>query len=110
MSKQQKENTDDNNLNEPTWNWTDSYPSGIYKINNDGSKETVDHEESKMESIAAQNKVTDFLNKGTNLKTEEETSEEGFGQPLRHHHKWELKRVHLIIMISLLLLLGIWLL
>lgn len=108
MSRQRKENS--NNLHEPTWNWTDSYPSGMYKINNDGSKEIINHKESKMESIAAQNRVTNFLNKGTNLKTEEKISEEGFGQPLKHQHKWELKRVHLIIIISLLLLLGIWLL
>ena len=94
-------------LHEPVWNWTDSFSSGVYKINNNGSIEHVQLACSQTQTSEAQKKVINIMNKGTNLKEEDETTEEGFGEVLRQ--KSRIKIVHLIILISLLILLGIWL-
>lgn len=97
-------------LHEPVWNWTDSYSSGVYKINNNGSVEHVQLQCSQTQTNQAQKKVTNLLEKGTNLEEEEDTTEEGFGEMLRSKSgSKDIRIIHIIILISLLLLLGIWL-
>jgi hypothetical protein len=91
---------DEEKINEPVWNWTDSYSSGVYKINNDGSVEHVKLQCSKTETNAAQKKIKNILENGENLE------EEGFGEILREKSKIE--SFHIIILISFILLLGIW--
>lgn len=97
----------DKYLHEPVWNWTDSYSSGVYKINNNGSVEHVQLACSQTQTNQAQKKVVNLLEKGTNLQEDEDNSEEGFGEMLRE--KNGIRIVHLTILISLFLLLGIWL-
>lgn len=98
---------DKNSLNEPVWNWTDSYSSGVYKINNNGSVEHVKLQCSQTQTTQAEKKVTNLLNKGTNLEEDEDKVEEGFGDNLRK--KDRINIIYINIVISLLLLLGIWL-
>lgn len=102
-----KVNQKNKELHEPVWNWTDSYSSGVYKINNDGSVEHVQLQCSQTETNQAQKKVINLLEKGSNLEEESETAEEGFGEMLRP--KSRIKIIHITVLISLLLLLGIWL-
>jgi hypothetical protein len=95
-----------NNLHEPVWNWTDTYPSGIYKINNDKSIEHIKHEYSKIQTNAAHEKITSFLKNGNNLEEEEEKEEEeGFGERLRNNSN---KYYYLSLLIILLFLLLIY--
>lgn len=94
-------------LHEPVWNWTDSYSSGVYKMNNNGSVEHVQLQCTQTETNQAQKKVSSFLEKGTNLQEEEKTIDEGFGEMLRP--KSRIRIIHIVILISSLLLLGIWL-
>lgn len=94
-------------LNEPVWNWTDSYSSGVYKINNNGSIEHVELQCSQTQTNQAQKKVTNILEKGTNIDEDIVSINEGFGEILRQ--KNNIKIVYIIILISLFMFLGIYL-
>lgn len=93
--------------NEPVWNWTDSYSSGVYKINNNGSIEHVELQCSQTQTNQAQKKVTNILEKGTNIDEDIVSINEGFGEILRQ--KNNIKIVYIIILISLFMILGIYL-